>query len=87
MHKTLQIGDRLTIVPGVRSSSEARRIATSGATTVAANGSSRVHTVRRGDTLWEIATRYNTTVERICALNQISKSQTLYPGTRLTVLP
>ena len=91
VNKTLHIGDRLTVVPGVRSSSEARKIATGGGTSrthVASNGAQAVqHTVRRGDTLWEIATQYNTTVDRICSLNQISKSQTLYPGTRLTVVP
>jgi membrane-bound lytic murein transglycosylase D len=82
----LSIGRRLTVVPGARSVSQARQIASGGAQVVARNSAGdRVHTVRRGDTLWEIAGLYDTTVTRLCHLNRISKSATLYPGTRLTV--
>jgi len=44
-----------------------------------------VHTVRRGETLWRIASLYNMTVEELCSLNSISRHATLYPGTRLSV--
>ena len=44
-----------------------------------------VHTVRRGDTLWRIATRYRTSVKKICVLNKISPDSILHPGTKLTV--
>jgi membrane-bound lytic murein transglycosylase D len=82
VNKLLQIGERVKVVPGVRSPSEARRIAlgeqpsSSGKVT---------HTVRRGDTLWRIATRYSTTIDSICSLNRITRNTTLYPGTKLTI--
>jgi LysM repeat protein len=81
-------GDRLKVVPGVRSTAEARRRAQGapGATSVAGGGAGPVvHTVRRGDTLWEIAVLYRTTVQSLCELNRISRSSTIHPGTRLTV--
>jgi len=81
MSKLLQIGDRLNVVPG--------RGYGAHATTVASGATGRrgelVHTVRSGDSLWLIASRYNTTVDEICSRNRISKSATLYPGTRLTI--
>jgi membrane-bound lytic murein transglycosylase D len=86
VNKTLSIGERLVVVPGVRSSSEARRIATGGTVQVQSNGSGpRVHTVRRGDTLWQIASLYKTSVNMLCSLNDISQNATLYPGATLTV--
>jgi len=44
-----------------------------------------VHTVRRGETLYRIADRYQVTVNQICALNQINANGVLYPGTRLKI--
>lgn len=43
------------------------------------------HTVARGDTLWDISHRYGTTVNNLCALNNISKSSTLRIGQRIKV--
>jgi membrane-bound lytic murein transglycosylase D len=84
VNKLLRIGERLTVVPGVRSASEARRIATGG--TASAEASNKlVHTVRRGDTLWRIANLYKTSVSMLCSLNNISRNTTLYPGVKLTV--
>ncbi len=40
----------------------------------------QVHKVRRGDTLSGIAKRYNTTVDKICRLNNISRNKTLSVG-------
>jgi membrane-bound lytic murein transglycosylase D len=84
VNKLLRIGERLTVVPGVRSSSEARRIAT-GAPSGGGSGGGLVHTVRRGDTLWRIAGLYKTTVQTLCRLNDISPHTTLYPGAKLIV--
>ncbi len=41
--------------------------------------------VRRGDTLYSIARRYNTNVKSILLWNNISESKILYPGDRLTI--
>ncbi len=87
VHQVLQIGQRLTVVPGARSQATARA-AVSGTVMTASNrggGGPLVHKVRRGDTLWKIANRYSTTVDSLCQLNRIDSSQTLYPGTELTV--
>ena len=43
------------------------------------------YTVRRGDNLWSIASSFQTTVDKICRLNRISKGAILYPGTVLRV--
>jgi membrane-bound lytic murein transglycosylase D len=82
-HAILKVGDRLRIVPGARSVAEARRVAGSGAKAVAQ--ATKVHTVRRGETLWGIASLHRTTVATLCALNGISARSTLLPGVRLIV--
>jgi|SRR5690554_741743 len=43
------------------------------------------HTVQRGDTLYDIARRYNTSVTNIRTMNNLS-SNTIYPGQRLQIL-
>ncbi len=45
----------------------------------------RVHTIRSGDNLWDIAQRYGTTVEGICSANGISKRKRLQPGDKLII--
>lgn len=78
----LRVGQRLTILPGVTSPTVAGRLANGHG---AADGEPLMHTVRRGDTLWRIAARYETSVSRLCSLNRIRPSTVLHPGTRLTV--
>ncbi|MDR7519668.1 MAG: LysM peptidoglycan-binding domain-containing protein [Armatimonadota bacterium] len=48
---------------------------------------SRVHTVRSGDTLWGIASRYGVTVERLAEANRIQATSTLSPGRSLVIPP
>ncbi len=79
VHSVLRVGQRLKI-PGPRGET-----AEAGSEGVHEPGPV-VHTVRRGETLYRIAGRYRVTVDQICALNNISPSTTLYPGTRLTIL-
>ncbi len=83
VNKVLSIGQRLTVVPGVRSTVEARRLVQGGGAVVASGNGT--HTVRRGDSLWKIANRYGTSVKRLCNLNGISSRAILYPGTKLRV--
>jgi len=88
-HDLLQIGQHLRVVRGVTSPAQARRVAAGGSTYVASagssNGSTLVHTVRNGDTLWQLAKRYDTSVNDLCAWNRISPRTLIHPGSRLTV--
>lgn len=43
------------------------------------------HTVRSGDTLWEIAKEYNSTVDSIRELNEMGSSSQLKPGQKLKI--
>lgn len=43
------------------------------------------HTVRKGDSLYKIASLYGTTVKNICGLNGITEKTTIYPGRKLRV--
>lgn len=50
------------------------------------NTQSEFYTVRRGDTLYEIAQRYGTTVQELASINNISNPNLIYPGQVLRVL-
>ena len=50
-----------------------------------APGGKVYYRVRRGDSLWRIAKRYGTSVDRICRLNGISRNSTLRIGKTLRV--
>ena len=43
------------------------------------------HTIRNGDNLWVIAKKYHTTVNKLCALNNISAQKTLKVGSTLRI--
>jgi membrane-bound lytic murein transglycosylase D len=53
---------------------------------VSDDGRTITHTIRRGDTLYEIAKTYGTTVGKIKADNKLT-SNTLMPGQKLTIHP
>jgi membrane-bound lytic murein transglycosylase D len=82
LHSSLRVGQRL-VIPARRQSARASvstaRVDQAGAT------SAVVHTVRRGETLYRIADRYQVTVNQICALNRINPDGVIYPGTRLKI--
>lgn len=44
-----------------------------------------VYTVQSGDTLWEIAKKYNTTVEKLARDNGIKNPNLIYPGQKLVI--
>jgi membrane-bound lytic murein transglycosylase D len=81
VNKTLAIGQRVKVTPGVRSTTQARNLARGSGAAVASGRS--VYVVRRGDSLWKIANRNGSTVNRLCSLNGLSKNSTLYPGMKL----
>lgn len=70
---TIHPGDRLTVPGSAGGRSDGDEIA------------SVAYTVRRGDSLWRIASRHRTSVDAICRANGISPEATLRPGTRLTI--
>jgi LysM repeat protein len=45
-----------------------------------------LHTVERGDNLYEIANRYGTTINKLCALNGIQRNSILYVGQKIRVI-
>ena len=45
-----------------------------------------VYTVKKGDSYWSIAKKYNTTVEEIAQLNEVDVNETIYPGQKIMIL-
>lgn len=64
--------------------SSGHRVSASAAAASAA-GTAKYHTIRKGDTLGAIARRYGTSVSKLCALNNISKTTTLRIDRKLRV--
>ncbi|HEX9638760.1 MAG TPA: LysM peptidoglycan-binding domain-containing protein [Acidobacteriota bacterium] len=85
---SLGIGETL-IVPFPAASGEFEIASASAAPPArgAATSSSvpRIHQVRRGDTLYALAQRYGTSIERLLALNHLRRNHTLHPGMELVV--
>lgn len=81
----LRIGQQIRI-PGGKSASLASKTSSSKSKTLAAKKSSgkRYYSVRRGDNLSEIATRYKLSVTRLKSLNGL-RGSTIRPGQKLRV--
>lgn len=60
--------------PNLIYAGEQLRIPTAGASP------NNTYTVRSGDTLWEIAQRYNTSAARLASINNIANPNLIYPG-------
>ncbi|HHX60504.1 MAG TPA: DUF3794 domain-containing protein [Epulopiscium sp.] len=45
-----------------------------------------IYTVKKGDSYWSIAKKYNTTLEEIKELNEIDLDAALYPGQKIMIL-
>jgi LysM repeat protein len=46
-----------------------------------------VHEVRRGENLYRIALKYGLSVDELCRINNITKSQVIRPGQKLIIAP
>ncbi|MEX0274053.1 MAG: LysM peptidoglycan-binding domain-containing protein [Flavobacteriaceae bacterium] len=76
----LQVGQRLTIYPKRKSS---RNVTSTAIPKKRSSSGSKVHTVRRGDSLWAISKKYpGISIEDLRKWNGISGNQ-LKPGTKL----
>ncbi len=76
---TLSAGKKLRLRGGSSSSPS------TGATVLAAMGDAMTYTVRRGDTLYDIARRFSVSVAQLLNWNGLSKHDALMPGQRLVM--
>lgn len=58
---------------------EAKKIATRS------KGKSRIHVVRKGDTLYAIARKYGTSVQALCKKNRLKSTSTLHKGQKIKI--
>jgi len=78
---TIHVGDTLTI-PGAQSGSSGTKAAASKPT---AATKSATHTVEPGDTVWDLAQTFHTTVSAIVKANGLGASAVIHVGDRLTI--
>ncbi|MEW6757825.1 MAG: LysM peptidoglycan-binding domain-containing protein [Acidobacteriota bacterium] len=78
----LRAGQRLVLAEKSESSGLAARPSSAGAPE---SPKGRVHHVRSGDTLWDLARKYGTTVDKICRANRISPGKRLHLGDTLVI--
>jgi membrane-bound lytic murein transglycosylase D len=89
--QTLRLGQKLTIWQDLMSNSELAQLKlkadekTEELASVAKKSNKHVHTVRSGDSLWEIARQYQVSVSKLTYWNKISKRQNLRLGQKLTI--
>jgi len=79
----IRVGQTLYIPPG-RSFASSTIAARAPSTSSPAQ---TVHIVKRGETLWDIARRYGTTVSALMSLNRIVDAARIHVGQRLKVAP
>ena len=45
------------------------------------------HVIRRGDTLWDLASRYGVALQKLMTWNRLSAQSVLRPGQRIRLVP
>jgi membrane-bound lytic murein transglycosylase D len=76
------------IKPGQKlkvSNSSSNSASTKKVAALPANGDYKYHTIKKGDTLWDLAKKYNASVNQIKQWNNITNSYRLKPGKKLIV--
>ena len=49
------------------------------------NGKNKIHVIQKGDTLFSLARKYNTTVDQICQINGIERNDILHLGQKIKI--
>jgi LysM repeat protein len=60
-----------------------KKSSSSSSSSSSSNSDKTVHTIKSGDTLYEIALKYGTTVDKLCKLNGIKKTDILHIGDKI----
>jgi len=74
-----------SLAAGGAAAAKAAAPAAKAAAAPAAPADAQYHTIRSGDTLDKISKTYNTTIDRLCELNGITRSTILHIGRTLRV--
>ena len=83
---TVHVGDKL-VIPGATKATHAKSASTKSTTKTSTHKatSSAAHTVRSGDTVWDLAVHYGTTVAAIVKANNLGSHAVIHVGDRLTI--
>ena len=73
---TLQVGQKLVVYTSAKGNGKSSKKGTKKVV---------VHTVKKGETLWQIAKKYGTTTDTILKVNNITDPTKLRPGDKLTI--
>ncbi len=81
----LSVGQKLVIPAPKNYASTSSKKTTSKSSPPASDYAKKTYTVRKGDTLGQIAENFNTSAKRIRHWNGLSYGQHIYPGQKLTI--
>jgi membrane-bound lytic murein transglycosylase D len=82
---TIKPGDRLVVGPKKEEPLLAKVLLPPTAEADEASGEKMLYTVKRNDSLWDIASRHGTTVSQLRSWNHLGTSSLIHPGDRLVV--
>ena len=84
--KTLYPGDKLVVYSGMKGNLNIHPQESEPKERSSDDSNSKIiYTVRKGDTLYRIATLYNITIDKLCSWNNLSRYTKIYPGNKVTI--
>jgi membrane-bound lytic murein transglycosylase D len=81
----IHVGQKLQIFENTLASATSSTKTSSNKSSGSTSGKSTTYKVRKGDTLWEIALKFGTSVSKIRAANGMGRRSRIYPNQRLTI--